>query len=129
MGEYEIQAGDYISFHRIVQRRGEPCTTGAVGTDIELVMHRSTDRCIKAISGAGYVVSIAKEPQEFYDVDGRRWKVQTATVDAGQLLGKVTAVLTDDAILVAKQQSFGMDSLLAPAESSSMYGTDAKGHQ
>lgn len=129
MGAYEIQAGDYVRFERVVQDRGAPCVTY---DDPERktgpTAWTSKDKAIHVVGGAGYVVSVAKTVKKLPRVDGTMEKVRTARVDAGQLLGIVTAVL-DEAVLIAKQQTMDVGDLFTTEATRGMYGTDAKGHQ
>lgn len=114
---YELQVGDYIKFFEIITPESKTRIRDSTGGNHDFVKQV---RAFAPRSGAGQIMSM---PKSLTRLDGR--KVRTASVDAGQLLGKVTAVI-DNAVLVAKQLGFDMD-VTGPADS--MYSTDAKDHQ
>ena len=121
---YQIAKGDYVKFTRVVTPKVTQRVRDSVGGNHDAVL---SDRFISERSGSGYVVSVRKSTQALPvgapDSDSSE-KVLTGRVDAGPLLGTVTAVL-DDAILIGKQQSLNID--IQEEIEAGMYSQDVKG--
>lgn len=90
-----IRAGDYVRFTRVVDPKVTASAKSANGTRFTHVVR--AERIVQQ-SGSGLVTSVGKRARKVGDA-----KVLTGRVDAGPVLGIVTAVL-DDAVLVGVQQ-------------------------
>lgn len=122
---YEIQKHDYIKFQRIVVPQKKKRIRDSFGGNHDIV---ESDRYVYPCSGSGYVLFVSKSTLSInnpFDPDGPNDKVRTARVDAGPLLGTVTAVI-DDAVLIGKQTTMDLGYTVKD-EMGGMYHQDAKG--
>lgn len=116
MGLTDINAGDYVSFSRIVQPGIYETYRDATKKAYKVLKQ---EPCWIDQGGSGLVLKVSKSER---NIDGE--KHRTARIDAGPKLGIVTASI-DDAVIVGVQQGlFIMDDA---SVSASMYDVTGDG--
>lgn len=110
----DLKPGDYVEFSRIVRTERETKLRSATGESAGYLRERTV---VDSVSGSGLVLKVAKARKR---VDGVLY--HTARIDAGPLLGVVTAIL-DDAVLIGVQQAMPLSIEESAGSAPNVYGT------